>query len=181
MQACTCSGVWGVLHALDKSSVGKSTISVGKSTMLAGKLFLIFCILGTQDDARPLLNTLGPKTIQDLIDTEINTMVFKVLNGLAQEYLSDLFIRNSESHLWALRNTNTGLQVPKKTTNNGQECFSYRGAKLWNALPLEIKPASSLLLFKTKLKYSFFFISSYIFYYIVSYFCISVYFQRLYV
>ena len=41
-------------------------------------------------------------------------MVFKALNGLAPEYLSDLFIRNSESHLRALRNTNTDLQVPKK-------------------------------------------------------------------
>ena len=103
-------------------------------------------------DARPLLNTLGLKTIQDLIDTEINTTVFKVLNSLAPVYLSDLFIRNSESHLQALRNTKTDLQVPKKTTNNGQKCFPYRGVKSWNALPLEIKQASSLLVFKTKLK-----------------------------
>ena len=61
-------------------------------------------------DARPLLNTLGLKTIQDLIDTEINTMVFKALNGLAPEYLSNLFIKNSESHLLALR-------IPVQTYN----------------------------------------------------------------
>ena len=89
------------------------------------------------------LNTLGLKTILDLIDTEINNMVFKVLNGLAPDYLSDLFIRNSESYLWSLRNTNTNLQVPKNTKNNRQKCFSYRGVKSWNALPLEIKQASS--------------------------------------
>ena len=57
-------------------------------------------------DARPLLNTPGLKKIHDLIDTQINTMIFKALNGLASEYLSDLFIR----HLRALRNTNTDLQ-----------------------------------------------------------------------
>ena len=38
-------------------------------------------------DARPLLNTLGLKKIQDLIGTEINTMVFKAFNGLAPDYL----------------------------------------------------------------------------------------------
>ena len=103
------------------------------------------------------LNTLGLKTIQDLINTEINTMVFKVLNGLAPDYLSDLFIKNSESHLWALQITNTDLQVPKKTTYDGQKCFSYRGVKSWNALPLKIKQASSLQVFKNKAEINFLF------------------------
>ena len=103
-------------------------------------------------DARPLLNTLGLKTIQELIDTEINPMVFKALNGLAPEYLSNLFIRDSESHLLDLRNTSTDLQLPKKTATNGQKCFSYRGVKSWNYLPFEIKQASSLKVFKAKLK-----------------------------
>ena len=61
-------------------------------------------------DARPLLNILELKTIQDLIQTETNTMVFKALNGLAPEYLSKLFIRNSETHLLALR-------IPVQTYN----------------------------------------------------------------
>ena len=95
-------------------------------------------------DARPLLDTLGLKTIQDLIDTEVNTVVFKDHNGLAPEYLSDLFIRNSESHLRALQNTSTYLEVPMKKTNNGQKSFFYRGVKSWNALPLEVKQTSSL-------------------------------------
>ena len=60
-------------------------------------------------EVRPPLNTLELGTIQDLIDAEINKVVFKALNGLASEYLSDLLIRNSESHLRALRNTNTDL------------------------------------------------------------------------
>ena len=114
-------------------------------------------------DARSLLNTLGLKTIQDLIDTEINTMVFKALNGLAPEYLSYLFVINSESQLGALRNTNTDLQVHKKTTNNGQKCFSYRCVMSWNALPLGIKQASSLQVFKKKAEIKFF-ILFYIFY-----------------
>ena len=71
-------------------------------------------------DARPLLNTPGLKTIQDLINNEINTMVYQALNGLVPEYLSDLFyilfhiytrifIRHYESHFRILYNTSTDL------------------------------------------------------------------------
>jgi len=74
-------------------------------------------------DARPLLNTLGLKTIQDLIDTEINTMVFKALNRLAPKHLSNLFIRNSESHLVALRNTSTDYNCQRKQQQMGRSAF----------------------------------------------------------
>ena len=70
-------------------------------------------------------------------------MFFKVPNCLAPEFLSDLPIK-SESHLRALRNTNTDSQLPMKTKSNGQKRFSHRGVKSWNVLPLEIKHASSL-------------------------------------
>ena len=33
-------------------------------------------------------------------------------------------------------------------TCNGQRCFSYRGAKMWNDLPAKTKQASSLAVFK---------------------------------
>ena len=58
-------------------------------------------------DARPLLNDL--EKIHDLIDNETKAMIFKALNGLAAEYLSDLFIRNSDSHQRPPQNTSTDL------------------------------------------------------------------------
>ena len=94
-------------------------------------------------------------------------MVFKAHNGLVPEYLSKLFIRNSETHLLALRNTSTDLQLPKKRTSNGQKCFSYKGVKSWNCLPLEIKQASSLKVFKAMQKLGSFFIDN---------LCVPVYF-----
>ena len=59
-----------------------------------------------------------------MINIEMNTMVYKTLNGLAPEYLSDLFIRNSKSHLRALPNTSTDLKLPKKASKIGKKCFS---------------------------------------------------------
>ena len=133
-------------------------------------------------DARPLLNILGLKTIQDLIDTETSTMVFKALNGLAPEYLSKLFIRNSETHMLTLRNTSTDLQLPKKRTSNWQKCFSYEGIKSWNCLSLEIKQASSLKVLKRSKNRVFFLITlpiTYIFRYILFMICFSFVFNSI--
>ena len=88
-------------------------------------------------DFRPLLNTLGLKSIQDLIDTEIRTMVFKALYCLAPKYLSNLFVRNSEGHLRVLCITNTDLQLPEKATNSGQNAFHTE--MLSHGMPFHLK------------------------------------------
>ena len=98
--------------------------------------------------SRPLIERLGWRTIEQLISNESKTMVFKSLNELAPQYLGSLFKRNSQCSTRHLRNTETDLRVPKKTSANGQKCFSFRGAKLWNSLSAESKEASSLNIFK---------------------------------
>ena len=60
----------------------------------------------------------------------------------------DFFTRNSNSSSYVLRKMATDLKLPKKKSCNGQRCFSYRGAKMWNDLPEKIKQASSLYCFK---------------------------------
>ena len=42
--------------------------------------------------------------------------------------------------------------VEKNSLQYGQKSIRYLGAKLWNALPLELRYVPSKLLFKTKLK-----------------------------
>ena len=95
-----------------------------------------------------LIETLGWKTINELIDTETKTMVFKSLNELAPPYLRSLFMKNSQITSYRLRNTSTDLRLPKKSTENGKKSFSFRGAKLWNSLPANCKQATSLRAFK---------------------------------
>ena len=97
---------------------------------------------------RPLIKEMGWKTIDELMTCESKTMVFKSLNQLAPEYLCGLFTRNSLCSSYSLRNTGTDLGLPKKRSSNGQRCFSYRGAKLWNGLATESKQATSLYSFK---------------------------------
>ena len=103
---------------------------------------------------RPLIEGMGRKTIDELITCESKTMVFKSLNQLALEYLCGLFTRNSLCSAYNLRNTGTDLSLPKKRSSNGQRCFSYRGAKLWNGLSAESKQATSCTVLRKLFKKS---------------------------
>ena len=66
----------------------------------------------------PLTKSLGWKTICELVDEEPKLMVYKSVNGLAPQYLHNLFIRNSFCNSYSLRNTATDLKIPKKASNN---------------------------------------------------------------
>ena len=104
----------------------------------------------------PLLQNLGWPSIKDLIRKETVTLTYKALNSLALQYLGELFRKFSEGSDRILRSTETNLQIPLLGTSAGQKAFSYRGAKLWNALNKETKLASSLA---TNLGFSFLFLS----------------------
>ena len=59
--------------------------------------------------AAPLLQRLGWPSVQKLIDKETGSMVYKSLNSLTPQYLSDLFVRLSGVHPRELRNSKTDL------------------------------------------------------------------------
>ena len=102
-------------------------------------------ITGSRFDAPglPLVKSLGWKTIDELISSESNIMVFKSLHGLAPQYMSNLFTKTSQLTSRNLKNSAT-----KKKSTNGQKCFSFRGAKSWNGLLAEHKNASTIYKFK---------------------------------
>ena len=136
-----CCSVWGCCGSSEIKQLQK----------LQNRAARIVTNSSFDSPSRPLIERLGWKAIEQLISNESKTMVFKSLNGLAPQYLSSLFKRNSQCSTRCLRNTETDLRVPKKTSANGQKCFSFRGAKLWNSLSAESKKASSLNSFKTSI------------------------------
>ena len=107
-------------------------------------------VTGSSFDApgMPLIKKLDWKTIDELIATESNIMVFKSLHELAPQYMCNLFTKISQPTSRKLRNTATDLRLPKKNSKNGQKCFSFRGARSWNGLTAECEQASSLYSFK---------------------------------
>ena len=81
-------------------------------------------------------------------------MVYKCLNGLAPDYLINLFKYVSETHSYITRNvSNNNLALPSLSTSLYKHSFSYNGALLWNSLPLYIRNSSSLNTFKSMLSH----------------------------
>ena len=76
-------------------------------------------------------------------------MVYKSINNMAPQYMSEMFTRNLHDAARQLRNTNTEIKLPKKRTCNGQRSFSFRGTKLWNSLDTKAKQVTSLNRFKS--------------------------------
>ena len=107
-------------------------------------------VTNSQFDApsKPLIQSLGWKTIQELINRQVNLTVFKCLNSIAPKYLCDIFTKNTVNATRSLRNTNTDLSLPLRRSANGQKCFSFRGAKCWNDLSTAAKQTTSIKAFK---------------------------------
>ena len=97
---------------------------------------------------RPLIKKLGWKTIDELIASESNIMVFKSLHELAPRYICNLSTKTSQLTSRNPRNTATDLRLLKKKSKNGQKCFSFRGVRSWNGLTAECKQVSSMYSFR---------------------------------
>ena len=78
--------------------------------------------------------------------------MYKSINSLAPEYLSELFVQDAALTIMRLRNTVADLRVPLFRTSNGQKSILFRGPKLWNQLSSDVKLAPSPLTFKRRLK-----------------------------
>ena len=78
-------------------------------------------------------------------------MVYRVLNGQAPGYLTNIFNKSSTFHNYRTRAaTSDGLIVPKARTNSGKHCFSHTGSIEWNQLPNKIRHAPSKQSFTTQ-------------------------------
>ena len=100
----------------------------------------------------PILNDLHWLTIHNRIKFKLLLLTYKVLNGFAPTYLSEL-IQPYKNHRNLRSNNQYLLRVPKsKTTTFGDRAFSVCAPKLWNNLPSDFKSSPSIDIFKKKLK-----------------------------
>ena len=101
--------------------------------------------------ALPIIRKLGWPTINELIESETLKMVYRSVNDQAPIYLTEMFARLSDTCKRELRNTKTDLTVPRRKSAFGQKCLSYKGAKLWNDLSIEVKSSKSYEIFKKRI------------------------------
>ena len=101
----------------------------------------------------PLLRKLHLLPVTKRLEFKILTMTYKALNGMAPSYICDLLQVHHPNR--NLRSASRGLSlvVPAyQTQAYGARSFSVAAPTLWNSLPVDIKNAQSLSIFKKSLK-----------------------------
>ena len=134
-----CSTVWG---NTSKSNIKKLQLVQN----FAGKI-----VLGLKkfDHISQGLKSLGWLSIEDKLRLNTAVMVHKCLQHRVPIYLKDKFVYRSQVHNRQLRSVdNNELNLPHCRLSTGQRSFAFRGAKVWNSLPLDLKLTSSLRTFK---------------------------------
>ncbi len=100
----------------------------------------------------PVLASLHWLPVRFRIEFKILLIVFKILHGLALAYLSELL--HVHTPVRALRSSNQVLlDVPRaRLKNKDDRAFSVVAPNLWNRLPVHIRTAQSVGIFKSFLK-----------------------------
>lgn len=131
--------------------VGISQASLSRLQMVQNAAARL--LMGTRkwEHITPILASLHWLPVNFRIQFQILVFVFKSLNGLSLKYLSDLI--KLYAPLRALRSADHLLLVVPRVTlkSRGDRAFAEVAPKLWNTLPLNIRQAQTLAVFKSSL------------------------------
>ena len=106
--------------------------------------------------SKDILQKLNWSDLQRRRNIQKSILMYKVLNGHAPTYLSDLFVRANESIGYKLRRSETNVRIPQPHTEYLKRSLSYSSAILWNSLPCHIREVNTLSSFKNIIsKHSF--------------------------
>ena len=79
-------------------------------------------------------------------------VISKCIHNMAPSNLQRLFENISRKHNYLLRKSDISLEMPKPRTEAMKRSFQYRGALLWNMLPINICKIDDLQTFKKCIK-----------------------------
>ena len=79
------------------------------------------------------------------------TLLYKVINNLSPEIVSEIFYANNQPH-YNLRRSFNFQSVNVRTIRYGTESLTYLANKIWSQIPTDIKEAPTLELFREKIK-----------------------------
>ena len=107
--------------------------------------------------SKPLLKSLTILKLYDMIYFNILVFVYKALNKLCRTSFYNYFTPSTSVHRFETRQATRGdLFISLRRTNPyGLKTVEYFGCKLWNILPLFLRTAGSISLFRPKLKSHF--------------------------
>ena len=101
-----------------------------------------------------IFQTLKILKLEDALHVNILTFVYKAINKLSPSTFHNYFRPNITVHKIGTRQATRGdlFKSLKNTAMYGLQTIQYFGSKLWNTLPLFIRVANSVTVFRSKLK-----------------------------
>ncbi|XP_072016946.1 uncharacterized protein [Amphiura filiformis] len=103
------------------------------------------------DHITPVLYKLHWLPVRERIVYKILLLTFKILNGEAPAYLSNLVSRYIPSRTLRSASRNLLSEIPSKTVTYGR-CFSVVAPKFWNSLPDSIRNSATTAQLKSRMK-----------------------------
>jgi len=101
----------------------------------------------------PVLRKLHWLPVTKRIEFKIITMTYKALNGMSPSYICDLLLVHQPNRHLPSASRRLSLVVPPHQTQAYGACsFSVAAPTLQKSLPVDIKNAQSLFIFKKELK-----------------------------
>ena len=102
----------------------------------------------------PIFQSVKILKLEDAQHLNILTFVYKAINRLALSHFHYYFHPNTTLHKTGTLQATRGdlFKSLKNTAMYGLQTIQYFGSKLWNTLPLFIRVASSVTVFRSKLK-----------------------------
>ena len=129
-----CSAVWGCIGS------GLSQ----KLEKLQNRAARIITGSGWDVRSAQILCALKWENLADRRSKQLKSLMFKTVNNLVPEYLSDKFTSVNTIHRHNLRGAQHNLFIPRPNTKVLKKSFRYRGALTWNDLSVEAKQATTL-------------------------------------
>ena len=143
-----------VISRLDYANAllfGITDVLIGKLQRVQNYAARLVVRCDRRDHITPILKKLHWLPVKQRVTYKIILLTFRALNGLAPIYIVDMLHRHRPTR--ALRSAdNNDLQVPSTSSRYGDRTFAASAPRLWNALPRELKIATSLISFKILLK-----------------------------
>ena len=135
-------------HFLYSSTVWSqfSITDTNKLTSLQKRCGRIISNVSHDADIRLVFDDLQWQFLESLFIKQRNTMMYKCINGLVPDYLSNEFKFAQRSY--EFRQSTLNLALPRCNTESFRKSFIFRGVQSWNNLPHNVKNATSLKQFK---------------------------------
>lgn len=129
-----CSILWGNCGSTLKTKVQK----------LQNRAARIITRSGYEIRSSEILSSLGWCDLDTRRKRQRSTLMYKIMNGVAPEYLREMFVLVNEAHHHNLRCSDTNVKIPQPHSEYLKRSLSYDGALLWNSLPSTIRNVISV-------------------------------------